>query len=74
MHDFAEAVERQEDQRRIGILVETLELFASRGCTRTSSMGLGACFRNGYVRDAKYGADQACEGCIARQALKEAGV
>lgn len=46
-----------------------LRVIAARGCQNFTT-GLGSCFRNGRTADAEYGADQACEGCIAHAALE----
>lgn len=51
-------------------LVEALELIAGDRCERTHMGKLGTCFSDGHTVDAKYGADRACDTCIAGAALE----
>lgn len=51
-------------------LVEALELIAGDRCERTHMGKLGTCFSDGRTVDARYGADRACDACIAWVALE----
>lgn len=47
----------------------TLILRKTCGTCEHSTAGIGSCYKDGRRADAKYGADQACDACIAYRAL-----
>lgn len=46
-----------------------LILRKTSGSCETFTTGIGSCYKNGRFADAKYGADMACDSCIAHRAL-----
>lgn len=64
--------EHDAQAQRLKELTEALELITGRaidGCEAFSSPS--NCLTAGRMRDAEYGADQWCDACVAREALKE---
>jgi hypothetical protein len=46
-----------------------LILRKTSGSCENFTTGIGSCYKNGRLADAKYGADQVCDSCIAHRAL-----
>lgn len=70
-HDMVEppAPPTEASGSTVDNLRAALELIAGRGCA-TSASTVGACFSDdNRTADARYGADRACEACVAHYAL-----
>lgn len=52
------------------ILLRALRVIRGSKCSNVTTPGHGHCFRHGRTIGAKYGADRACDACIADRALK----
>ena len=52
------------------ILLRALRVIRGADCHNSAGGDLGSCFRRGRSIGAKYGADRACDACIADRALK----
>lgn len=55
------------------IAVQALKLIAAPGC-ESFTYPAYPCYQNGRTSDAKYGAERACNACIAHAALNAIGV
>lgn len=53
-------------------LLRALRVIRGKGCHNVTTPGHGHCFRFGRTIGAKYGADRACDACIADRALNRA--
>lgn len=51
------------------ILLRALRVIRGNACSNNTT-GLGSCFRFGRTIGAKYGAERACDACIADRALR----